>query len=105
MASAVAFSARWRVERVEPLRRLRRDWKAAPDALSQAARQCVAKAEQAVERLQMDHLAGLSDGQPDPSGAMNANVAAYARHAALTFDPVDICIVESLSIAFFDKEA
>jgi len=63
MRAAVAFSAAWRAERVEPLRALRQGWKTAPGPgsvdLSEAARQRVATAEQAVERLQMDHLTTL----------------------------------------------
>jgi len=93
MGEAVAFSAAWRTARVEPLRALRRGWKDAPaDDLppgpSEAARQHVARAEQAVERLQMEHLAGLDAGEEVSKGAARDNLALYCRLARLSPDPV-----------------
>jgi len=92
MAEAVAFSAAWRAARVEPLRALRRGWKDAPAAdlpagPSEAARQHVARAEQAVERLQMDHLAGLDAGEGGAENAARDNLALYCRLARLSPDP------------------
>ncbi len=97
MAQAVAFSRDWRADRVEPLRALRHAWKGAPDALSQAARQQVAKAEQAVERLQMDHLAGLRAGEDGAADAVAANLSSLSRHAELSLDRADIAIVTALA--------
>lgn len=90
MAAAVAFSAAWRAARVEPLRALRRDWKDAPGtlppALSESARQKVAIAEQAVERLQMAHLAELRAGEAVTIGAAGDNLALYCQMAGLALD-------------------
>ena len=109
MERAVNFSAAWRAERVEPIRRLRMAWKDRPGTLppdaSEAARQQVAKAEQAVERLQMDHLAGFRDGAAHRvDDALPHNIAILCRHASLTFDPADMATVSSLAIAFARKE-
>jgi len=96
MAGAVAFSAAWRTARVEPLRALRRGWKDGtvdlPSALSEAARQSVAKAEQAVERLQMEHLSTLRAdreraGEEEVEHAAHDNLALYCRLAGLSPDP------------------
>lgn len=105
MAAAVSFSAEWRAARVEPLRRLRHEWKGAPDPLSQAARQQVAKAEQAVERLQMDHLASLRAGEAGAVDAFAVNIAALSRYVALILDPKDVAIIVSLATAFTLKGA
>lgn len=91
MAGAVAFSAAWRSDRVEPLRALRRGWKDAPGplppALSEAARQQVARAEQAVERVQMDHLSTLRAGEAaDAEEAARDNLALYCRLAGASPD-------------------
>ena len=90
MRAAVAFSAAWRRERVAPLRALRRGWKGAPGpfppGLSEQARQSVARAEQAVERLQMDHLAALREGETEQMPCMRANLDLYARLADLVLE-------------------
>ena len=103
MRAAVAFSEGWRRGRVEPLRALRRAWKDAPGplppALSEAARQRVAEAEQAVERLQMDHLADLRAGTPDTPDAARYNLAFCCRIAALVPDPDDLAAVARLAEA------
>ena len=94
MREAVAFCDAWRRERVAPLRALRRAWKGAagslPADLSEAARQAVASAEQAVERLQMDQLAAMADGLPREGGAAGPNLRLYLRLAGLATDGADV---------------
>jgi len=91
--AAIAFSDDWRRERVEPLRTLRRRWREAPGslppALAEAARRRVAAAEQAIERLQMDHLVTLRAGAPDGTQALRRNLDLYARLAGLAPAQVD----------------
>ena len=102
MRQAIAFSAAWRAERVEPLRALRKAWKGGtgslPLALSEAARQRVAQTEQAVERLQMDHLSGLRDGVLDSPDAAKANLALYCRLAQLSPDEGDLAHAARLAM-------
>lgn len=98
MRAAQEFSACWRSERVEPLRALRRDWKndTGPDAaLVEAARQEVARAEQALERLQMTRLAAFvgAEATAAPAVATSANVALYCDVAGITASASDIAIV------------
>ena len=92
MAEAVEFSASWRQQAVEPLRKLRKAMKpgisGVQSALSEAARSKVAKTEQAVERLQMDHLAGLPCGSV--VGGQRENMDRYARAASLSLDADDV---------------
>ncbi len=90
MREAIAFSDAWRRDRVEPLRTLRRAWKDTPGALSEAARQQVAAAEQAIERLQMTHLATLRHGITGAQDAPVSNLALYCRLAALTPAETDL---------------
>lgn len=101
MGAAVSFSAAWREARVEPLRALRRGWKDAPGplppALSESARQKVAAAEQAVERLQMAHLADLRTGEAVTSGATRDNLDLYGTMAGITLDAALRKEIESFS--------
>lgn len=101
MRQAIAFSAAWRRERVEPLRALRRTWKQVPGSLpahlSEAARQRVAQAEQAVERLQMDHLVTLREGVSGGLGAAADNLALYCQLAPLSPDQGDLARLAHLS--------
>lgn len=94
MREALVFSEDWRRDRVEPLRALRRAWKDSPGplppALAEAARQRVAEAEQATERLQMDHLASLRHGAGGGPGSASANLHLYCRLAALAPDAIDL---------------
>ena len=87
MRKAVAFSQNWRRARVDPVRALRRGWKGhpdgAPDALAEAARQEIARAEQAIERLQMNWLAELKVAEAAPAPAHAENLTLYAQIAAL----------------------
>lgn len=95
MADAVAFSARWRTAMVDPLRRVRRGAKGGIDGLpadlAEAGRTLVAETEQALERLQMDHLAGL----PVEPGTVPAQamLGLYADAAGLALDPEDVAVV------------
>lgn len=103
MRAAVEFSAGWRTARVEPLRALRTAWKDAPDplppALSEQARQHVARAEQAVERLQMDHLAALrGPARGQGTGAAHTNLALYCRLAGLTPGEEDLAALVTLAL-------
>ena len=93
MRAALAFSVNWRRDRVEPVRALRRAWKGAsgqlPPQASEAARQALAKAEQTIERIQMDHLADMAHGTDEADAAL-ANIRLYAAEAGLSFDTDDI---------------
>ncbi len=102
MGEAVAFSAAWRAARIEPLRALRRAWKASPGpfpaALAEDARQQVAGAEQAVERLQMDHLVTLRRGAQGDGQAVATNLALYVRLARLSLEESDFNGLTSLMV-------
>lgn len=98
MAEAIGFSAAWREQTVGPLRTLRRALKpgilGVQTALSEAARSKIATTEQAVERLQMDHLAGLLSGTG--AGGPRENMDRYARAASLSLDADDVSVVLDL---------
>ncbi len=100
MEAAVGFGAAWRMARVEPLRALRRGWKGeahtVPPGLSEAARQAVATAEQAVERLQMEHLASLRDGSEGGEDAARANLLLYRRASGIALSDALLDAVSSL---------
>lgn len=84
MAEALAFSAAWRRDRVDPVRALRQSWKGAagvlPLDLAEEARQEIARAEQAIERLQMNRLAAFAPdaGSSPAKPAMMSNLVLYA---------------------------
>jgi len=101
LRAAIAFSTEWREARVAPLRALRRGWKDAPGplppALSEKARQQVARAEQAVERLQMEHLATLTSAEDRRDAAAaagtdaaRANLDLYCRLASVSPEEEDL---------------
>lgn len=98
MGDAVEFSAAWRERAVEPLRKLRRALKPGISGvevtLAEAARLKVAATEQAVERLQMDHLAGLPSDSA--KGSPRENMDQYARAATLSLDAGDVSTLVSL---------
>lgn len=102
MERAISFSTDWRRDRVEPLRALRRAWKGAhdslPSALSDAARQRVAQAEQAVERLQMNHLVTLREGTRGDPDAAHANLSLYCRLAQHSPDEADLTLAVRLAV-------
>ena len=95
MAEAVAFSSAWRSATVTPLRALRRGLKQGIEGvalpLSEAGRAQIAATEQALERMQMDHLAALPVG----GAARDAKtlIALYADCAGVSFDPGDVAVV------------
>lgn len=92
MAAAVSFSGTWRRAMVDPLRAVRRGVKpgigGVPDALTGEGRALVAKTEQALERMQMAHLAGLSSDAPSAD-----LMGLYAEVAGLTLDAEDLATV------------
>jgi len=92
MEQAVAFSRAWRVAAVDPLRAVRRDLKpgveGVPATLSTEGRGYVAKAEQTLELLQMDHLAALADAPG--SGGGDPLFALYADCAGLELDEAEL---------------
>jgi len=100
MRAAVDFSTTWRQARVEPLRALRRGWKGVvgnmPADLSEQARQHVAQAEQAIERLQMGYLAALREGARPVENAARANLDLYCRLAVPALTPDDLDRLASL---------
>jgi len=95
MAEATAFSEVWRSATVTPLRTLRRGLKSGIEGvsppLSEAGRAQIATTEQALERMQMDHLAAL----PTAATAQDASalIALYADCAGLSLDASDVAIV------------
>ena len=103
MAGAVAFSNCWARGVVHPLRALRRAMKdgieGAPAGLTEQARGGVARTEQDAERLQMEHLAGLSGeaGHSPPKTATEANIALYAECTGLTLGGEDCATVMALA--------
>ena len=95
MTAAVAFSSAWRAEAVAPLRTLRKALKSGikniDRALSEEARTRIASTEQALERLQMDHLAGLPTGTAQSNGL--TLIALYADVAGLSLDAADGVVI------------
>lgn len=95
MTGAVAFSRAWRAAMVDPLRRVRRTVKpgidAVPDVLTEEGRALVAQTEQALERMQMTHLAQIkaAEGKADPGD----NLLLYADVAGLSLDPDDLATI------------
>ncbi len=95
MSQAVEFSAVWREQTVSPLRSLRRALKpgisGVSKELSEAARTKIATTEQAVERLQMDHLVELSENTLNVTA--RENIDRYARVAGLSLGASDVSIL------------
>jgi len=95
MVQAVDFSKAWREETVEPLRKVRRALKSGipgvESTLSETARSRIAETEQAVERIQMDHLAEIPLGALRGSAAENLDH--YALVAGLSLDAADVSIL------------
>ena len=95
MQQAVMFSEAWRAAVVGPLRSLRRGLKSGANGVSldssEKARQAIASTEQAVERMQMDALAGMP--QDEPSSDALALIKLYAQVAGLSFDAADVAVV------------
>ncbi|MBL8704486.1 MAG: TIGR02444 family protein [Rhodospirillales bacterium] len=105
LAAALAAVAPWRRSAVLALRAIRRDLKQwsfpediAPDCGAERARQAVAAAELAAERVELDYLArrlgtdspGAGSGAPPTLAAATAVLALYGRAAALAFDAADL---------------
>lgn len=97
--AALAFNEVWRAAAVLPMRDVRRALKpgvaGAPDALTEAARTRVAQAEQAIERLQMEHLVTLAEAPSLPPSRALAEqaLALYGGGAGLMFDQADLEII------------
>lgn len=95
MTEAVGFSTAWREGTVAPLRKIRKALKSGISgvevAMSEAARSRVAETEQAVERMQMDQLAGMSGDHPH--GDPRQNLERYALVGGLSLNAEDVSVV------------
>jgi uncharacterized protein (TIGR02444 family) len=95
MTTAVAFSRAWRRAMVDPLRAVRRGVKPGidnvPGALTAEGRALVAQTEQALERMQMNALAGMVAGESDTDPG--DTLLLYADVAGLRLDPDDLATI------------
>jgi len=95
MAEAVSFSDAWQESTVGPVRTIRRALKLGVEGIAtdptEDARGRIAQTEQALERMQMDHLAGLpSEGSASDAISL---MTLYGSAAELSLDIGDLVII------------
>ncbi len=95
MKEAITFSHAWQTAAITPLRTLRRSLKSGIEnialALSERARSEIGQTEQALERMQMDHLASLALQNSHTDA--ETLIALYAELAGLNLNAEDIAII------------